>query len=721
VVYNSHYMLQLNHMKNALVYNNVGIIAGPNAIVNGNGGTGAGDTIRNNILSTPPNVNCCSWGVLKDALIEKNIMGADKTPLSGAVLNELFIDATNHDYQLKPTATAAIDQGVDFSPYNDPLVNTPDIGAYEFGKPAWKAGVGTNDFPAPVITPNGGFYQDSIEVSLQNSGSGGVIRYTLDGSDPTGTSKEYVTSFFVSDTAIVKARCFISDIEYSEAASANFYIENMPDLPLRDLENPAGISQGVNYEYYEWNSVLGLDKLPDLETWTPTRTGVTVTIDLSIAHRPDFFMVKFTGFIEIPDDGIYTFFTKSDDNSMLYIGNTLVVSNDFLQGPTERTGRIGLKAGIHALRVDYKENDGNPESVFVSYKGPTISKRFVPANALWHKQYVAQTAKVLITPHGGKYAESVTVKMSCSTPGSQIFYTTDGSTPTINSTPFTQDIILTTYAFYKAVAYSVSMPIPLSVVDSVVFIPSTAPVIISPIGGTFVESATVILSTITPSATIVYTLDGSDPTKNSAVYTEPIKITASGLLKAMAFKVGLAESYIDSASYTIKVSPPVFLPESNTFNNSVMVNISCITPGANIYYAINETPTASSTLYTTPFEINSSCFIKAIAIKPGLTSSTTVKKGLTLVTGIEEIKSDELVVYPNPSDNGNFKIKLPPGLKNEKASLQVTNILGKVVYRETIAAPDNGILDFSEPLKSGCYFINISTTHLNKTIKLIVR
>jgi hypothetical protein len=56
-----------------------------------------------------------------------------------------FVDATNpnmakRNYQLKSTASTAINQGLEVAPYNDKLVGPPDIGAYEYGVAPWTAG-----------------------------------------------------------------------------------------------------------------------------------------------------------------------------------------------------------------------------------------------------------------------------------------------------------------------------------------------------------------------------------------------------------------------------------------------------------------------------------------------------------------------------------------------------------------------------------------------------
>lgn len=57
----------------------------------------------------------------------------------------------------------------------------------------------------------------------------------------------------------------------------------------------------------------------------------------------------------------------------------------------------------------------------------------------------------------------------------------------------------------------------------------------------------------------------------------------------------------------------------------IIVNISCSTPAASIYYTIdNNTPSASSTPYTREFEVESGTIIKAIGIKEGYISSDIV-------------------------------------------------------------------------------------------------
>lgn len=148
--------------------------------------------------------------------------------------------------------------------------------------------------------------------------------------------------------------------------------------PLRDPDNPANTRRGLDYRYYlgSWNS------LPNFNSLTPSRTGSVSTFSLSPRTRNDDFGFVFAGFVSVPADGPYDFFTNSDEGSRLYIGNTLVVDNDGLHPARERSGRIGLKAGLHAIRVEYFERTGT-QALTVSYDGPTFAKTTIPSRVLF--------------------------------------------------------------------------------------------------------------------------------------------------------------------------------------------------------------------------------------------------------------------------------------------------------------------------------------------------
>lgn len=711
VIYNVYVPILINHINDVLIYNNTGVLVGDPkiAIVNGNGGTGVRDTIRNNIMGGTTNDGSGS-GSLMNAVKENNIFNAKDT-----VLAYLFVSPANYDFNLKPTASLSINKGLDLTPYNDPLVGLPDIGAFEYGKSSWS--VGPRDFIAPTIFPNGGSFNSNVEVSIINSENIGTIHYTLDGSEPKPSSPIYVAPFTISESQFVKAITYRSNTEFSEIASASFVVEII-DLPMQDPVNPTNLIQGLNYEYYEWSKSLGLEFLPDLQTWTPIRTGVASGIDLTTEHIPDYYALRFSGFIEIPTDGYYTFFTSSDDGSKLYIGGTLVVNNDGLHGKQEQSGMVGLKAGMHEIEVDFFEAEGG-DDLIVQYKGTTFPKSYIPVNVLWHNAYVERTAKVAITPIESKFNESVKVNMSSSTPNAQIFYTLNGTDPDKSSNLYVGELTFTTITTIKAIAFSDGLPE--SVIAFSNYNPSVARVTITPKGGSYVDNKMVNLSTSTIGAMIVYTLDGSEPNINSTQFLGPVKIEASHVLKTKAFKEGFAESYLDSAVFEIKVTSPIFSPSASNFSDSILVSITSATSGAKIYYNINENynPTEKSTLYERPFVISNTYFIKAIAVKEGLTTSPSIKKSYKLITGIIDIQDREVKVYPNPSADGLFSIELSGSLINKHVLLQVADVLGNEVLSDWTIG--NGIIHTSKQLKTGYYILNVISENKKLTHKLIVQ
>ena len=165
-----------------------------------------------------------------------------------------------------------------------------------------------------------------------------------------------------------------------------------PASTLRDPENPANTVNGLDYGYYEGNWSV----LPDFAALSPVRLGTAGQADLNLSHREDGFGLRFTGYVNVPTDGQYTFYTSSDDGSKLYIGTTQVVDNDGSHPEQERSGTIGLKAGKHALTIPYYEGAGG-QTLSVNYSGPGIGKQLIPASAL----YRVNTTTTTPPPPGG--------------------------------------------------------------------------------------------------------------------------------------------------------------------------------------------------------------------------------------------------------------------------------------------------------------------------------
>jgi uncharacterized repeat protein (TIGR03806 family) len=73
--------------------------------------------------------------------------------------------------------------------------------------------------------------------------------------------------------------------------------------------------------------------------------------------------------------------------------------------------------------------------------------------------------------------------------------------------------------------------------------------VISPAGGAFTNAVSVTLSDSRPSASIYYTLNGSNPTAASFLYTGPFILTSNAVVSAIAIQTGAVSSAVTTASF----------------------------------------------------------------------------------------------------------------------------------------------------------------------------
>jgi sugar lactone lactonase YvrE len=169
--------------------------------------------------------------------------------------------------------------------------------------------------------------------------------------------------------------------------------------------------------------------------------------------------------------------------------------------------------------------------------------------------------------------------------------------------------------------------------------PTSAPTF-SPVAGTYASLEGVTLSSVTPGAAIYYTVDGSTPTTGSTLYTDPIVLSSSDTIKAIAVAPGVQASAVASAAYVISLSTggPVFSPAAGPYTTTQTVALSSSTPGATIYYTTNgTTPTTSSSVYTGPLTVSSSQTVNAIALAGGYNTSIVTSAAYTIVpSGLSE-------------------------------------------------------------------------------------
>ena len=236
----------------------------------------------------------------------------------------------------------------------------------------------------------------------------------------------------------------------------------------------------------------------------------------------------------------------------------------------------------------------------------------------------------------GAVVSGTSVTITCSTEGAKVYYTTDGTEPTAESTEYADAISVTEAVTLKAIAVKSGMNN--SAVASVSYtIKGTIATPTFSVESGAVDSGTsVTISCATEGAKIYYTTDGSDPTASSTEYTAAISVTPPMTLKAIAVKSGMNNSAVASVSYTIKgtVASPEFSVASGAVNSGTKVTITCATESAKIYYTTDGTePTAESTEYTAAISVTAAVTLKAIAVKSGMNDSAVASVSYTISCG----------------------------------------------------------------------------------------
>jgi hypothetical protein len=128
---------------------------------------------------------------------------------------------------------------------------------------------GTPALAPPAITPDGGDYVVSVNVTLSAPDPNAAIYYTLDGSLPTTNSLRYAGPFNVLTNATIAANAFEANYQNSVASSALFFVQPqyftaVSFLPNHQLQLSFMGVAGSNYV---------LQASTNLSSWTPISTN----------------------------------------------------------------------------------------------------------------------------------------------------------------------------------------------------------------------------------------------------------------------------------------------------------------------------------------------------------------------------------------------------------------------------------------------------------------
>ncbi len=163
----------------------------------------------------------------------------------------------------------------------------------------------------------------------------------------------------------------------------------------------------------------------------------------------------------------------------------------------------------------------------------------------------AQTAAPVMNPPAGSYRGDVSLTMTSATANASIYYTTDGSVPSTSSNLYSGAITLTAPTTINAIAIASGSIQSTETTAAYVIALQTAPPNFTPAAGTYVSTQSVTLTDDTSSSVIYYTTDGTTPTHSSATYSNPIAVSSTTTIKALASSADLTDSAVVTGLFTI--------------------------------------------------------------------------------------------------------------------------------------------------------------------------
>ena len=175
------------------------------------------------------------------------------------------------------------------------------------------------------------------------------IHYTTDGNIPTLESPKYDGNLVLTETTDLTLRVFRPTGKRSDIVKTHFEKTEYSPATTAAPSNP-----GLKATWYDFKGKTCAEIAA-----APVKKTYRVE-DVTIPKGVKSFIIGLTykGYINIPEDGIYSFYLSSDDGSMLYIDGKQVIDNDGLHAPGEVTGQAALKQGYHPIEVQYFDHGG---------------------------------------------------------------------------------------------------------------------------------------------------------------------------------------------------------------------------------------------------------------------------------------------------------------------------------------------------------------------------
>jgi hypothetical protein len=439
-------------------------------------------------------------------------------------------------------------------------------------KVTYTTGTVTPIVKLPVLNPSTGSYTSAPNVEITCETEGATIYYTKNGEDPTTSSSVYRDPITITlSGTTLKAMAAKEGMDNSPIVSATYTIQ--PDKPTISIDNGAvtiSAEDGLSIYY----TINGDDPTTESASYTGTfslEESCTVKA-IAVDEYGNVSQIASEKYVNnnVFAKNLNTYYYKKVTNvSELENGDAVLIANEesrYVMSTEQKNNNRGAY-GLSPSEI----NDGVIDKENSNIQRLTLVKE----GDYWY--FYTGSGYLYAASSSGNYLRTKEEKDDNAKAAISI---SNGNASVVFQGTNTRNVMQYNSQLFACYASASQKPIQLYVE---VERPSVAAPTFSVEEGIYDADQTVEISCKAESATIYYTLDGSEPTNESMEYTTAITITETTTIKAVAY---LGDQKSNVSSVTITINKPATAANIAAFKEfeSGTANITLTLTDAQVLY-----------------------------------------------------------------------------------------------------------------------------------------
>ena len=307
-----------------------------------------------------------------------------------------------------------------------------------------------NTVATPTFSPVGGTYYEPQTVSINCNTEGATIYYTTDSTEPTAESSVYSSPLVIANSTTVKAIACKEGMENSNVATAEYnIIIGLVTIFDQDWE---GEMNGWTFVNVSGSAEWYIASKENNHYAFANAFNQGANVDWCIS--PAFNLNEYS-------NTVLTFITAKNytgPDLEVYFSNDYDGSNPETATWTPLTCTLSSGSWTWTPSGDISLDGFSGNNCHIGFKYTSTESQA----AAWEidninltgfeNSSITTVATPTFSPVGGTYYEPQTVSINCNTEGATIYYTTDGTEPTTESSVYSSPISVSTTTTIKAMA-----------------------------------------------------------------------------------------------------------------------------------------------------------------------------------------------------------------------------------------------------------------------------